>query len=57
MKVQRIDNFVALPALDVRAVSVLLPQDTHMEFEFINARRNQPIDERVFAEPRQEPLP
>jgi hypothetical protein len=56
MRLQQVVNRVSWPALDVQAIDVTFPQSARMSFEFLNPRRNEPLDPAVFAEPRAEPL-
>jgi hypothetical protein len=43
-----IENLVALPSYEIRSVQVRFDTDNSMTYEFSNAVRNRPLDERLF---------
>ena len=55
MRLVAIENTVTDPGLEVLTVRTIFEGNNQITYEFTNAKRNEPLDAALFAEPRQEP--
>lgn len=52
LPLRSVDNVISWPSMDVRAMRIGLILDSYIAYEFLNPRRNQPLDAAVFEVPK-----
>lgn len=53
LPLRSVDNVISWPSMDVRAMRIGLILDSYITYEFLNPRRNQPLDAAIFGVPKQ----
>ena len=47
----RIENMIALPSNEIRSIQISFGEDNSLTYEFSDAKRNRPIDDKLFVAP------
>ena len=47
----RIDNVIALPSNDLRSIQISFGEENSLTYEFSDAKRNLPLDDKLFVAP------